>query len=101
MQARRILGLALCHSVLVTSAAFCAEPLLEKTDLWQAGQGGYKLYRIPGIVATARGTILAYAEARRYTGGDWDTIDIVMRRSTDNGKTFSPQRVMAHVPPLP
>ncbi len=101
MQARRFIALALCHGLLAASAAFCAEPLLEKTDLWQAGQGGYKLYRIPGIVVTARGTILAYAEARRYTGGDWDTIDIVMRRSTDNGKTFSPQRVMAHVPPLP
>jgi sialidase-1 len=40
---------------------------------------------------------LVYAEARRNTGGDWDTIDIVMRRSADGGKTFSPQRVIAHV----
>lgn len=101
MQARRLIALALCHGLLAASAALCAAPRLKKTALWQAGQGGYKFYRIPGIVVTARGTVLAYAEARRYTGGDWDTIDIVMRRSTDNGRTFSPQRVIAHVPPLP
>jgi sialidase-1 len=101
MRTGRLLALALCFSLLAASAAFRAEPFLEKTDLWKAGQGGYKRYRIPGIVVTTRGTILAYAEARRYTGGDWDTIDIVMRRSTDHGKSFSAQRVIAHVPPLP
>src|SRR6185437_15646561 len=101
MRIRRIIALLLFHLLLATSVAFCAEPFLAKLDLWRAGEGGYKLYRIPGIVITARGTILAYAEARRYTGGDWDTTDIVMRRSADNGKTFSPQRVIAHVPLLP
>lgn len=75
-----------------------AEPLLEKTDLWRGDQDGYKLYRIPGIVVTKKGTVLAYGEARRYSGSDWDTIDIVMRRSTDGGRTFSPQRVIARAP---
>jgi sialidase-1 len=75
-----------------------AEPLLEKADLWVGGEGGYRMYRIPGIIATAKGTVLAYAEARRNSGNDWDTIDLVMRRSVDGGRTFSPQRVIAHVP---
>jgi len=41
------------------------QPLLEKLDLFEADKGGYKLYRIPGIVITKRGSLLAYCEARR------------------------------------
>jgi sialidase-1 len=84
---RRICTLA---ALLILPAALpAAEPLLEKTDLFEAGKGGHKLYRIPGIVATAEGTLLAYCEARRNTGLDWDDIEILLRRSTDGGKTWS------------
>jgi len=68
--------------------ALAAEPFLDKTDLFEAGKDGYTLYRIPGIVVTARGTVLAYCEARKGTGRDWDPIDVWMRRSTDGGKTW-------------
>src|SRR5579883_1814769 len=57
-------------------------------DLEVAKEGGYALYRIPGIVVTRRNTVLAYAEARRYKGSDWDDIDLLLRRSTDGGRTF-------------
>ena len=85
--------------VLATSfpAAFAGAPDLTKATLFEGDQGGYKMYRIPGIVVTRKGTVLAYAEARRHTGSDWDTIDIVMRRSTDGGTTFSSLRVIARV----
>ncbi|MDE3196726.1 MAG: exo-alpha-sialidase, partial [Acidobacteriota bacterium] len=63
---------------------------MQKSELFRAGEGGYARYRIPGIVVTAKGTVLTYCEARRNTGGDWDTIDLLMRRSTDGGRTFSP-----------
>ena len=82
---------------LTTPAAFAGAPELTKVTLFEGDQGGYKVYRIPGIVVTRKGTVLAYAEARRKTGGDWDTIDLVMRRSTDGGSTFSAPRVVAHV----
>lgn len=58
--------------------------------LWRGGEGGYATYRIPGIVVTERGTVLAYAAARRTTGSDWADTDIVMRRSTDGGRSLSP-----------
>ena len=92
---------ALCLLVAITTGSRAAEPMMEKVDLWKSGEGGYKIYRIPGMVVTKAGTVLAYTEARRHTGGDWDTIDIVMRRSTDGGKTFSPQQVIAHSPDVP
>src|SRR5688572_25954682 len=57
-----------------------------KIDVWKSGEDGYKVFRIPGIVVTAKGTVLAYAEARRSDRGDWNAIDIVLRRSTDGGR---------------
>jgi hypothetical protein len=65
--ATTLAGLAL---LLFTAALPAAEPRLEKTDLFEAGKGGHKLYRIPGLVVTARGTVLAYCEARKHTGFD-------------------------------
>src|SRR5579872_5109187 len=42
-------------------------------------------------------TILVYCEARKFTGGDWNTVDIAIRRSADGGQSFSPPEIMAHV----
>jgi sialidase-1 len=71
---------------------------LEEGDLFPAGSYGYASYRIPGLVVTLRGTLLAYAEARRTGRGDWDAIDIVLRRSVDGGRSWSRQQVVAKVP---
>ena len=70
---------------------------LQRQELFTSGQGGYAQYRIPGIVVTGKGTVLAYAEARKSLRGDWGTIDIVLRRSADRGATWSPFQVIAHV----
>jgi sialidase-1 len=78
-------------------AAAGSEAFVEKTDLFVAGTGGYARYHIPGVVVTARGTVLAWCEARK-NGGDWDTIDILLRRSTDDGKTWSQPKKIADVP---
>jgi sialidase-1 len=63
----------------------------------ESGRTGLQALPIPGIVVTAKGTVLAYAEARKSDRGDWNTIDIVMRRSTDGGRTWSPSRKIADV----
>lgn len=74
-----------------------AEPRLRTVDVFPARTHGYEVYRIPGLLVTQRGTLLAYAEARKGGSGDWGSIDIVMRRSDDGGRTWSPQRVIANV----
>src|SRR5436305_15288950 len=71
----------------VCLSARAAEPFMEKQDLFTAGQGGYAIYHIPGVAVTAKGTVLAWCEARKK-GCDWDDIRILLRRSTDDGKTF-------------
>lgn len=75
-----------------------AEASLEKVDVFNAGDQGYAIYRIPGLAVTGKGTVLAYAEGRKTTRGDWGTIDIMLRRSTDGGKTWSSLRSVAQVP---
>lgn len=54
--------------------------------IWQPDE--YKLHRIPGIIVTSRGTVIIYNESRREGKSDWDTINIVMQRSTDGANTF-------------
>lgn len=70
---------------LVPSSSFAQE----KMDLFKVGDHGYNLYHIPGVAVTAKGTVLAWCEARRNAGHDWDDIDILLRRSTDDGQTWS------------
>ena len=74
-----------------------AEPLLEKIDLFEPGMNGIAHYRIPGIVVTAKGTLLAYCEARKLDRKDWGEIEIHLRRSTDGGRTWEPARQIAHL----
>lgn len=64
--------------------------MLEKQDLFEARQHGYHTCRIPGIAVTNRGTVLVTGEARPGGGGDYDYNDVLMRRSTNGGKTFDP-----------
>ncbi|MCA9191414.1 MAG: exo-alpha-sialidase [Planctomycetales bacterium] len=70
---------------------------LEKTDLFVAGDSGYNRYHIPGIAVTQKGTILAWCEARRNAGSDWDDIDILLRRSLNDGISWSQAASVVHV----
>jgi sialidase-1 len=89
----------LIHLLTLTAlAANAAAPFIEKQDLFVVGDDpAYKRYHIPGIVVTARGTVLAWCEARK-TDGDWADIRILLRRSTDDGQTWSAPRSIADVP---
>jgi sialidase-1 len=82
----------------IAATAFGVEPKIEKIDLFRAADGDYELYRIPGIVVTQKGTVLAFCEARKGTANDWGIIDIMLRRSEDGGRTWTPCRKVAEVP---
>lgn len=60
-----------------------------RTTVFKNGEGGYHTYRIPAIALTTKGTLLAFCEGRKLAGGDTGDIDLLLRRSTDNGKTWS------------
>ncbi|MCC2687036.1 MAG: BNR/Asp-box repeat protein, partial [Paenibacillaceae bacterium] len=52
-------------------------------------------FRIPSLLVTRTGTILAFCEGRRNGQGDAGEIQIVMRRSSDGGVTWGPLQVIA------
>lgn len=64
--------------------------------LFEAGTHDYFTYRIASLVATPKGTLLAFCSARKGRGGDWEPIDIVMRRSVDGGITWELQKLLVH-----
>lgn len=63
-------------------------------QLFKAGEDDYKCYRIPAIVTTTKGTLLAFAEARKNNCGDAGNIDLVVKRSIDGGKTWSKMSIV-------
>ena len=73
-----------------------AEPdgLIARTNVFVSGQGGYHTYRIPSLMVTARGTLLAFAEGRKGGSGDAGDIDLLCRRSTDQGRTWEAVRTV-------
>lgn len=64
--------------------------LAQKSEavLFKKGDYGYHTFRIPALIETKSGSILAFAEARKNSGGDTGDIDLVLKRSTDGGKTW-------------
>ncbi len=75
-----------------------AAPLFQQTDVFVAGQDGYFAYRIPALETTPNGTLLAFAEARKHNlhdpGFEGQDIDLVLKRSTDQGGTWSAMKII-------
>jgi sialidase-1 len=63
-------------------------------DLFRAGEGPYYHYRIPGLVVTPGGRLLAYCEARTESS-DWAPSDILLRGSDDGGRTWDEPQALA------
>ncbi|WP_043672243.1 sialidase family protein [Streptomyces xylophagus] len=77
------------------ATAQTASPEFDQQVLFKASQDpGYACFRIPAIVRTNDGTLLAFAEGRVLNCGDAADIDIVVKRSTDDGLTWSPLEVV-------
>ena len=73
------------------------EPYLDSVCLYQMGDYGSQFWRIPALLCLDDGTLLAVNDRRKYNYKDLpEDIDIVCRRSTDNGTTWSePQTIVA------
>ncbi len=90
----RVLAFVCAGSALVSTARG-AEGFFETQQLFAPTETNY--YHIPGLVVTAKGTVLAYASWREAGDTDWGNIHTVLRRSTDGGKTWGPEHKIAHL----
>jgi sialidase-1 len=82
--------------VLVATAARAGEPQ-QLTAPFVGGQGGYAVYRIPSLVVTKAGTLLAFAEGRKGIG-DQSQNQLVCRRSVEGGRAWGPVDLVAEDP---
>jgi len=64
------------------------------TTVFKAGEGGYNTFRIPSIIKNKRGHLLAFCEGRKDSRSDKGDIDLVLKRSRDNGQTWSDLEVI-------
>ncbi len=84
--------------VLMVPLAARGESDLTHVDVYASGADGYAIYRIPAIETAPDGSLLAFAEARKYGGSDpgmgKQDIDLVLKRSTDGGRTWSPMMLI-------
>lgn len=68
---------------------------VKETVVFQNGEAGYACFRIPAIVCSPGGLLLAFAEGRVQNCSDFGDVDIVLKTSSDRGQTWSALKVVA------
>ena len=76
------------------ASATATDKALFETPVYHARTEAYNSYRIPALLTTKRGTVLAFCEGRVKSRKDAGDIDILLRRSTDNGTTWTPAQIV-------
>jgi sialidase-1 len=84
--------------VIVFFVAFvlCFQAVAQSLSIpvFTSGSQGYKSFRIPAIVKTPAETLVAFAEGRVNSADDFGNIDLVVKRSLDQGATWSSMNVV-------
>jgi len=93
MRKRPFLCTALLLSLAIPLAA-CSGAEPQAADVFVGGRNGYHTYRIPALLTTAKGTLLAFCEGRAGGRGDSGNIDLLLKRSTDGGRTWSGRQMV-------
>src|SRR6187549_429535 len=86
----RFFSSLVCGLIAALAQPGIAEERLPEVNVFSAGADGYHTYRIPALVTTKSGTLLAICEGRKTGRGDHGDVDLVQKRSTDGGKTWGP-----------
>ncbi len=71
-----------------------AAPMCEQQPVYVSGEDGYHTYRIPAIVVSKKGTLLAFCEGRKTSRADHGDLDLVLKRSFDGGKTWGEMQLV-------
>ena len=79
----------LCY---VTSCIDAERESVFWSHVWKNSDPSYNNFRIPSIIVTQNETVLIFCEGR--SGGDASDIDLLVRRSDDNGQSWSRQSIV-------
>jgi sialidase-1 len=90
---RRRMGLYLIANLVFFNIAE-AQSIFNTATLWKENENGYFTHFVYGLSVTKKGSVLAFAEARIKDGSDHGAHHIVMKRSTDKGKSFSESKIL-------
>ena len=78
----------------ISDTTLVADEFPPEQYVFESGDGGYPRYRIPALLTAPDGSLLAFCEGRKDGRGLTGNIDLILRRSTDNGRTWGPiQRI--------
>ncbi|MGR6981432.1 exo-alpha-sialidase [Testudinibacter sp. P27/CKL/0425] len=95
---------AVISSILVSNVSAASQPITDKAamgvisheeiklfdkSLTEQGSENVPIWRIPSLLRTKDGVLIAAADKRWQHRGDWGDIDTAIRISTDDGKTWS------------
>ncbi|GAB6185083.1 sialidase family protein [Thermopirellula anaerolimosa] len=87
-----------CASLGFCTALGFSDEYPRETVVFAEKENGYFAYRIPAVLTAADGSVLAFAEARKYNlsdpGGKGQDIDLVVKRSRDGGRSWLPMQVI-------
>ncbi|HEY6954928.1 MAG TPA: sialidase family protein [Flavisolibacter sp.] len=85
------------NSIVIFVLLFCNLHLFsqQRVPVFISGNDGYKTFRIPAIISSPNGDLLAFCEGRVNGAGDFGHVNIVMKRSSDNGKSWGTLQVIA------
>lgn len=87
---RRATMLLMAATMILTETVLHAQGLYEQTELFVSGQENYLSYRIPALICTKNGTVLALSEGRKEVQLDGGPTDIVLKRSPGNAGKWTP-----------
>lgn len=66
----------------------------QENTVFEAEKEGHAIYRIPAIISLPNSELLAIAEGRVHGSNDYGDINLVMKKSGDKGKTWSPLKLL-------
>jgi sialidase-1 len=99
MSLSKLLALVLVPVTFVEAIAAANPDPPQEMDVFISGRDGYHTFRIPAVIVSPRGTVLAFCEGRKDSRSDTGDIDLVLRRSFDGGKTWQKMQTVANFGP--
>src|SRR4051812_14228893 len=84
---------SLLLAIVLLTAARAVDEIVQ-APVFTSGKDGYRSYRIPALLTTPKGTLLAFCEGRKNSSSDTGAIDLLLKRSRDGGKTWEKTQVV-------